>query len=99
MEDAPTTTPLLQKHPEWVLLLTSYLPSTGEPAESAWKPRLRSLEGLGAEKLSSIHGKLIAHGLLKFEFIDKQGGMAYQVTSEGLAALATLNRPVIAEAA
>jgi hypothetical protein len=54
-----------------------------EAAEAlGWIPRLSRLDGVEPERLSSLHGKLIALGLLSFEVTGKSG-MQYQLSPLG----------------
>jgi hypothetical protein len=65
---------------------TSALPTTGDVPESpetlGFVPRLSKVEGVDPEQLSSLHGKLIALGLLTFE-VSGKSGMQYQVSPLG----------------
>jgi hypothetical protein len=47
-----------------------------------WVPRLSRLDGVEPERLSALHGKLIALGLLSFEISGKLG-MQYQLSPLG----------------
>jgi hypothetical protein len=67
--------------------------AVASPAEGAvaaetigWVPRLSRLDGVEPEQLSSLHGKLIALGLLTFEVSGKLG-MQYQLSPAGKRAL------------
>ncbi len=51
-------------------------------AESRWIARIMEVEGIPDEELSAIYGQLIAHGLLKFKLLGRDG-MGYQLTSLG----------------
>lgn len=79
---------LLQKHPEWQAVLQVYfdryqeLRATARDGE-AWVPRLASVPDVETASLSSIHGKLIAHGFLKFEIGPRDIGVLYQLTPLG----------------
>jgi hypothetical protein len=53
-----------------------------------WVPRLSRLDGVEPERLSAVHGKLIALGLLSFE-VSGKSGMQYQLSPLGRR---TLNR-------
>jgi hypothetical protein len=56
---------------------------TPEALESVgWVPRLSRLDGVEPERLSELHGKLIALGLLSFE-VSGKSGMQYQVSPLG----------------
>ncbi|MDA1014257.1 MAG: hypothetical protein O3A00_07355 [Planctomycetota bacterium] len=79
---------ILAENPEWGILLESYqngiAAAKAANAEfSGWLPRLRSVDGVPQDWLSSIHGKLIAYGFLKFQLADRTAGIAYQLTSLG----------------
>lgn len=83
----------LTEDPDWVRVLSAYAsaerqqppaPSAGdEDDEAGWVPRLREIDGVVAERLAPLHGKLIAHGLLKFVLLDRTMGVAYHLTPEG----------------
>jgi hypothetical protein len=60
-------------------------PSSDAPAASeglGWVSRVARLDGIEPERLSSVHGKLIALGLLSFEVSGKTG-MQYQLSPLG----------------
>ena len=48
-----------------------------------WLPRVVSLEGFDGERLSSLHGRLIAVGWLGFDVGDSVTGIRYQLTRDG----------------
>jgi hypothetical protein len=79
---------LLQKHPEWQTVLQAYfdryqeLRSQSADAE-AWISRIAGMPGIESSVLSSVHGKLIAHGFLKFEVGARDAGVLYQLTPLG----------------
>jgi hypothetical protein len=52
-------------------------------------PRLTSVEGVPDDELSSIHGRLIAAGLLQFDVLSREEGLVYRLTREARLALAT----------
>ena len=54
-----------------------------EDERDDWLPRLGSLDGFDDERLSSLHGRLIALGWLGFEVGDRTTGMRYRITREG----------------
>jgi hypothetical protein len=60
--------------------------SKGESSDASeslgWVPRLSRLDGVEPERLSALHGKLIALGLLSFEISGKLG-MQYQISPLG----------------
>lgn len=53
-----------------------------------WIPRLAMVEQVSPERLPPVHGKLIALGLLRFQLLDRSGGMVYRLSPEGRCALA-----------
>jgi hypothetical protein len=58
-----------------------------EPLESSgWVARLARVDGVEPERLSDLHGKLIATGLLSFEVAGKSG-IQYQLSPLGRRAL------------
>ncbi len=76
---------LFDANPDWKLLLAAY--QSAQETASTWVPRITAVEDLDPTKFSSIHGKLIALGLLKFELAGKSDGMQYQLTPFGRQAL------------
>ena len=48
-----------------------------------WLPRVVSLEGFDCERLSSLHGRLIALGWLGVDVGDSVTGIRYQLTRDG----------------
>jgi hypothetical protein len=55
---------------------------------AGWIPRLAAVEQVSPERLAAVHGKLIALGLLRFQLLDRTGGMMYRLSPEGRFALA-----------
>lgn len=54
-----------------------------EESSTGWVPRVSLLEGVDAAALSTLHGRLIALGYLKFKLIDRQVGLRYRLTPAG----------------
>ena len=52
-----------------------------------WLDRLESTDEFDSEQLTQIHGQLIALGMLKFKFTNRQTGLLYRVSDRGYAAL------------
>ena len=77
---------LFDANPSWSLLLAAYQKKIASEALE-WSPRITTVEGLAAEELPVIHGKLIALGMLKFEIGSRADGVQYQVTPFGRQAL------------
>lgn len=50
--------------------------------EDRWLSRIDEVEGVEPEELSSVHGRLIAHGFLKFKLVGRDG-LVYQLTPLG----------------
>jgi hypothetical protein len=50
--------------------------------EDRWLTRIDEVQGVDPEELSSVHGRLIAHGFLKFKLAGREG-LVYQLTSLG----------------
>jgi hypothetical protein len=84
---------VLDAHPEWRQVLLAYGEgmdvATTADAETAefvargFRPRVREVDGVPAEQMARVHGKLIAHGLLQVEITGRTGGMLYQLTTSG----------------
>lgn len=50
---------------------------------TGWLDRILEVPGLESSSLTSIHGFLIAQGLIKFEFTGRSVGLQYQLSSLG----------------
>lgn len=72
-------------HPEWRVLLDAYAGRLS-PAEPVCE-RLSVVEGLPTASLSALHGKLVAHGFLKFEWDGPRETLVYEMTPAGRHAL------------
>lgn len=92
MLDSPVD--LVARDPHWRAALETYRAAqrqrkTENPEADSWVPRLRSIDGVPDEQLSQVHGRLIAHGLLKFQLAGQGAatGLEYQITPLGRRAL------------
>ena len=84
---------VLDAHPEWRQVLLAYgdeletaTPADVETADflaRGFRSRVREVEGVPADQMARVHGKLIAHGLLQVEIAGRTGGMLYQLTTAG----------------
>ena len=84
---------VLDAHPEWRQVLLAYgdeletaTPADAETADflaRGFRSRVREVEGVPADQMARVHGKLIAHGLLQVEIAGRTGGMLYQLTAIG----------------
>lgn len=84
---------VLDAHPEWRQVLLAYNddvdsviltdPETADFVARGFRPRVREVDGVAADQMARVHGKLIAHGLLQVEITGRTGGMLYQLTSVG----------------
>ena len=54
-----------------------------EESTTGWLTRISQLEGVDTTQLSTLHGRVIALGLLKFKLIDRQVGLRYRLTPAG----------------
>ena len=94
---------LLEAHPDWRLVLLAYgqeflsanaaEKETSELLAKGFRPRAQVVDGLAADQLTCIHGKLIAHGFLQVEIAGRTGGMLYQLSAEGRQACLRLADP------
>jgi hypothetical protein len=50
---------------------------------AGWLDRILEVPGLESSSLTSIHGFLIAQGLIKFEFTGRSVGLQYQLSNLG----------------
>ena len=57
--------------------------SDSEESATGWVSRVSLLDGVDAAQLSTLHGRVIALGYLKFKLIDRQAGLRYRLTSAG----------------
>lgn len=95
MDDADLQ--LLSHHPDWEAVLRAYLDRLEQFSRSEqsaggmrWLDRIAELHGLDQRELAAIHGKLIAHGWLRFQFEESQTGLTYRVSPEGCQMLSAL---------
>ena len=78
----------LRRNPEWRATLQVYHNLQQQlreqvPDSDGWIARLTMVPGIDTERLSAIHGKLIAHGMLKFDVGSRDVGVRYQLTIQG----------------
>lgn len=83
---------LLARYPDCAATLQAYWQAQqqckGESADfDGWIGRLTSIADIPPESLSSVHGKLIAFGYLKFELTAKDASLRYQLTPLGRSAV------------
>jgi len=57
------------------------------PRPKKWLPRVREVENVAPSQLPAIHGKLIAHGLLKFDLQGRNDGVVYRLTPQSRSAV------------
>jgi len=80
-EGLPSRNPAGEPDEMEVMLGLAELPEEDERDD--WLPRIVSLDGFDAERLSELHGRLIALGWLGFEVGDRTTGMRYKITRDG----------------
>jgi hypothetical protein len=61
---------------------------TSQPEYSGWLDRILEVPGVERSALTSIHGFLIAQGLIKFEFTGRSVGLQYQLSTNGRESIA-----------
>lgn len=54
-----------------------------EDSSVGWVSRIAQLEGVELARMSTLHGRVIALGYLKFQLIDRQIGLRYRLTPAG----------------
>jgi len=79
---------LLEQNPEWVHVLEAYRSlhqkaCVLDPDGNGWLSRISSVDHVPSEQLPSIHGKLIALGLLEFQLAGRMDGVQYRLSPEG----------------
>lgn len=79
----------IHSRPEYLILLSAYRERDLRLRESnsefdGWQTRIPRVEGIEAEVMSRIHGRLISHGLLQFHLGDRLDGMKYQLSSDAV---------------
>ena len=82
----------LESVPDWRCVLAAYrdsgiLARTQSAEFDGWLPRLTALDGLDSAGLSTVHGRLIALGFLRFQVGGRTVGLQYQLAPEGRHAL------------
>ncbi|HQZ69293.1 MAG TPA: hypothetical protein PLY87_29605, partial [Planctomycetaceae bacterium] len=55
----------------------------GAAEYSGWLDRIQDVPGIETLSLTTIHGFLIAQGLIKFEFNGRSVGLQYQISTQG----------------
>ena len=55
---------------------------------AGWLDRIQDVPGIERVTLTSIHGFLIAQGLIRFEFTGRSIGLQYQVSTQGRESIA-----------
>ena len=55
---------------------------------AGWLDRIQDVPGIEKNSLTSIHGFLIAQGLIRFEFNGRSVGLQYQVSPQGRESIA-----------
>ena len=86
----------LRENVEWQLVLSAYhaehlVAKEQTPEYDGWLPRVAAVEGVRDERLTRIHGKLIALGFLKFQLAGRTAGVRYQLSRLALEAINRLN--------
>lgn len=81
-----------QETAEWLGVLAAYRAEQAvrkqtDPEHEGWIDRLTSIADLEGEQLSTIHGRLIAFGMLKFQLTSRTTGVQYQVSTAGVQAM------------
>ena len=54
-----------------------------EESSTGWVTRIAAIAGVEAARMSTLHGRVIALGYLKFKLIDRQIGLRYRLTPSG----------------
>jgi hypothetical protein len=83
---------LLRRYPECLATLQAYHAADvasrpARPESDGWLPRLAEIPEVPPERLSGVHGRLIAFGYLKFELSAKDATLRYQLTELARAAM------------
>jgi hypothetical protein len=78
----------LNENPELGLVLAAYASATtntgeAEPDTANWVQRIDAVDGVGHERLSPIHGKLIALGMLNHRIANQGRGVEYRLSTQG----------------
>lgn len=55
---------------------------------AGWLDRIQDVPGIEKLSLTSIHGFLIAQGLIRFEFTGRSVGLQYQLSTQGRESIA-----------
>jgi len=79
---------LMNQNEDWRLVLEAYRNAEIEHCESdsesdRWLARLSHVDQVAPDKLPTVHGKLIALELLKFQLANRTDGVRYRITSYG----------------
>jgi len=82
----------LRRNPAWRTTLKWYWDLQTQARQDAttfdgWVPRASDVPKVDPATLSSVHGRLIAFGFLKFELAGRDVGIRYQLTPLGRQAI------------
>lgn len=69
------------------------------PEFDGWVPRVSEVPKVDPAHLSSVHGRLIALGFLKFDLTNREVGMRYQLSPLGRQAIGAATPEDLAELA
>jgi hypothetical protein len=90
----------LRRNPAWRATLRVYWDLQTRSREAlpefdGWVPRVAAVPQVEPANLSTVHGRLIAFGFLKFDLAGREVGMRYQLTPLGRQAIgaATAEEP------
>jgi hypothetical protein len=94
----------LRRNPTWKATLLTYWTLQSDsraasPEFDGWVPRVMQVPEVDPMKLSSIHGRLIAFGFLKFDLSNRDLGMRYQLTPLAKRAIGEADPADVAELA
>lgn len=81
LKNSPGTTE--SGHAAAISLTVSSTEVEDEESATGWVPRVSQLDGVDRAQLSTLHGRVIALGLLKFKLIDRHVGLRYRLTPAG----------------
>ena len=82
----------LDQEGNWRAVLGAYRAPAVEDQQAGaefdgWITRVAAIDGFESDRLSRVHARLIAGGLLKFQLSERDAALQYQLSPEGRRAL------------
>lgn len=82
----------LRANEDWRRVLAAYVAEQSvqkslDPEHEGWVRRIAEVDGFERSKLTTVHGRLIAYGLLHAQLAKRADGVLYRISASGREAL------------